>query len=307
MASAASPLHVAPSADDGLALRFYDVVSGDGTRLRAWTNDVAGPTVLLCNGLGTNPYAWPALLDPECGVRIISWNHRGVGGSARPGDVEQVGIDAFCEDAIAVMDDAGIDACVLMGWSMGVNTMFEVAVNHPERVTGLFAVGGVPGDTFASMGAPLMIPRPFRKSIGVNVARLLKTAGRPLTEVARRLPVGPLTYEVLTHTGFMLSMPDPELARRAIKEFLTTPIDWYMHLALHSSLHLRVSLRNISVPTSFVAGTFDILASSYDMKTAAERIPGATYQELRATHFIAMEKPDEVHEALLELLDRVPE
>jgi pimeloyl-ACP methyl ester carboxylesterase len=307
MASAASPLHVAPSGDDGLALRFYDVVSGDGTRLRAWTNDVAGPTVLLCNGLGTNPYAWPALLDPECGVRIISWNHRGVGGSARPGDVEQVGIDAFCEDAIAVMDDAGIEACVLMGWSMGVNTMFEVAVNHPERVTGLFAVGGVPGDTFASMGAPMMIPRPFRKPIGVNVARLLKTAGTPLTEVARRLPVGPLTYEVLTHTGFMLSMPDPELARRAIKEFLTTPIDWYMHLALHSSLHLRVSLRTISVPTSFVAGKFDILASSYDMKTATERIPGATYQELRATHFIAMEKPDEVHEALLDLLDRVPE
>jgi pimeloyl-ACP methyl ester carboxylesterase len=307
MASAASPLHVAPSGDDGLALRFYDVVSGDGTRLRAWTNDVAGPTVLLCNGLGTNPYAWPALLDPECGVRIISWNHRGVGGSARPGDVEQVGIDAFCEDAIAVMDDAGIGACVLMGWSMGVNTMFEVAVNHPERVTGLFAVGGVPGDTFSSMGAPMMIPRPFRKPISVNVARLLKRAGTPLTEVARRLPVGPLTYEVLTHTGFMLSMPDPELARRAIKEFLTTPIDWYMHLALHSSLHLRVSLRTISVPTSFVAGKFDILASSYDMKTAAERIPGATYQELGATHFIAMEKPDEVHEALLELLDRVPE
>ena len=104
----------------------------------------------------------------------------------------------------------------------------------------------------------------------------------------------------------MLPMPDPELARRAIKEFLTTPTDWYMHLALHSSLHLRVSLRTIDVPTSFVAGKFDILASSYDMKTAAERIPGATYQELRATHFISMEKPDEVHEALLDLLDRVP-
>ena len=38
------------------------------------------------------------------------------------------------------------------------------------------------------------------------------------------------------------------------------------------------------------------------MRTAAERIPGATYQELRATHFIPMEKPAEVHEALLELL-----
>ena len=105
----------------------------------------------------------------------------------------------------------------------------------------------------------------------------------------------------------MLPMPHPELARRAIKEFLSTPIEWYMHLALHSSLHERVSLRSIAVPTSFVAGRLDILASSHDMRTAAERIPGAVYEELLASHFISMEKPDEVHEALLDLLDRVPE
>jgi pimeloyl-ACP methyl ester carboxylesterase len=240
-------------------------------------------------------------------VRVISWNHRGTGDSDRPVDPEHVGIDAFAEDAIAVMDDAGVDACVLMGWSMGVNTMFEVAVNHPDRVTGLFAVGGVPGDTFASMGAPIFIPRPLRKPITVNIARTLKLAGKPLSEIAKRLTIGQFTYEVLTHSGFMLSMPDPLLARRAIREFLTTPTDWYMHLALHSSLHLRVSLRNIDVPASFVAGKFDILASSHDMKTASQRITGATYQELRATHFMPMEKPDEVHEALLDLLDVVPE
>jgi pimeloyl-ACP methyl ester carboxylesterase len=306
MSTAAQPLHVAPSVDDGLALRFYTVTSGDGTELQAWTNDVEGPTVLLCNGLGTNPYSWPALLDPDCGVRVISWNHRGTGGSQRPVDTEHVGIDAFAEDAIAVMDDAGIDACVLMGWSMGVNTMFEVAVTRPERVTGLFAVGGVPGDTFASMLAPMFVPRVIRKPITVNAARVFKLAGKPLTEIASRLPVGPLTLQVLSHSGFMLPMPHPDLARRAIKEFLGTPVDWYMHLALHSSLHLRVSLRNISVPTMFLAGKLDILASSYDMRTAAERIPGAQYDELWATHFISMEKPDEVHEALLDLLDRVP-
>lgn len=307
MSSAAQTLHVAPPIDADLALRHYTVTSSDGTELQAWTNDVSGPTVLLCNGLGTNPYSWPALLDPDCGVHVISWNHRGTGGSERPADTEHVGIDAFAEDAIAVMDDAGIDACVLMGWSMGVNTMFEVAVTHPQRVTGLYAVGGVPGDTFASMLAPIFVPRPLRKPITVTAARAMKLAGKPLTQIASRLPVGPVSVAVLSHSGFMLPMPDPELAGRAIREFLTTPIDWYMHLALHSSLHRRVSLRTISVPTSFLAGKFDILASPYDMKTAAERIPGATYDEIWATHFISMEKPAEVHEGLLDLLDRIPE
>ena len=304
--SSAPELRVAPSADDGLALRWFTVTSSDGTRLQAWTNDVAGPTVLLCNGLGTNPYSWPALLDPACGVHVVSWNHRGTGGSQRPADHDAVDISDFAEDAIAVLDHEGIEACVLMGWSMGVNTMFEVAVTHPERVTGLLAVGGVPGDTFSSMGAPILLPRPLRKPLAVGVARVLKTIGKPVHLVGAHLPVGPLTLEVLTHSGFMLRVADPELSRRAIREFLTTPTDWYMHLALHSALHERVSLRAIDVPTSFVAGRYDILASHHDMRTAAERIPEASYVVLPASHFLPMEKPDEVHEALLDLLDRVP-
>jgi pimeloyl-ACP methyl ester carboxylesterase len=261
--------------------------------------------VLLCNGLGTNPYTWPALLDPACGVRVISWNHRGVCGSDRPADPDRVGVEVDVEDAIALLNAVGVDACPVVGWSIGVNSMFELAATHPERVTGLFAVAGVPGDTFASMGAPLFFPRLVRKPIARTVARTLELLGKPLTAVASRLPVGPVSGQVVTHSGFMLPVPDVPLARRAIKEFLTTPIDWYMHLALASSLHRRVSLRDIDVPTSFVAAKYDVLASSYDMSTAAARIPDAAYVELRGSHFLQMEKPAEVHALLLDLLDRV--
>ena len=70
------------------SVTFHEVLSDDGTMLRAWTNDPdgtkPGPTVVLCNGLGTNPWTWPALLDPACEVRVVSWNHRGTGGSQRP-------------------------------------------------------------------------------------------------------------------------------------------------------------------------------------------------------------------------------
>ena len=293
---------VAP--DDELALRFYDVTSADGTRLRAWTNDADGPTVLLCNGLGTNPYAWPALLRPDCGVRVISWNHRGVGGSARPSDRRRVGVDAFVEDAVAVLDDAGVDACVVAGWSIGVNTAFELAVQHPTRVAGLFAVAGVPGGTFSSMGAPLMIPRPFRRPLAVGVTRVVGRAGCLIHPVSSRLPVGPLAARVLTHSGIMLPGPHSEDVRRAVKEFLTTPVDWYMHIATVAAEHPRVSLRSIRVPTTFVAGKYDILASAHDMRTASERIPDAEYVLLTGTHFVQMEHPERVHDQLLALVDR---
>ena len=303
-ATRTSPLPESDLVTDDLALRYYDVTSADGTRLRAWTNDVDGPTVLLCNGLGTNPYAWPALLRPDCGVRVISWNHRGVGGSARPADRRRVGVDAFVEDAVAVLDDAGVDSCAVAGWSIGVNTAFELAVQHPTRVTGIFAVAGVPGGTFSSMGAPLMIPRPARRPLAVGVTRLVGTAGRLIHPVSSRLPVGPLTGHLLTHSGFMLPVPDTDDVRRAVKEFLSTPVDWYMHLARTAAEHPRVSLRSIRVPVTFVAGRYDLLASAHDMRTASERIPDAEYILLTGTHFVQLEHPGRVHAQLMRLVNR---
>jgi pimeloyl-ACP methyl ester carboxylesterase len=286
-------------------LRFYPVTSADGTRLAAWTNDADGPTVLLCNGLGTNPYAWPALLDDSCGVRVLSWNHRGVGGSGRPDDRSRVGVDAFAEDAVAVLDDAGIESCPVVGWSIGVNTQFELATRLPERVTGLFSVAGVPGGTFASMLAPLMVPRFARKALTVNVARGLRTVGKAVSPVSTRLPIGDTSARMLRYSGFMTRRADNAVVKEALREFMTTDVDWYMHLAVASSKHPRMSLTGVTVPTAFVAGRYDVLVSAADIATTARLIPQATYAELPGSHFVQMEHPDLVHAELLHLLSRL--
>jgi pimeloyl-ACP methyl ester carboxylesterase len=301
----ASPTH----AEAAPRLAYHEVLSDDGTRLRAWTNDpdgsIVGPTVLLCNGLGTSAWAWPAFLDRACGVRVVSWNHRGTGGSARPTDVDRVGIEEFAEDGLSVMDHFGIDRAVLVGWSMGVNTAFEIAVRHPERVSGIFAVAGVPGDTFATMLGPLRLPRPAAKAVATNIARVLKYGGRLVTPVSTRLPVGRRTIDVLSHSGFMLPVADPELARRAVAAFLETPVEWYFHVALHTARHPRVRLSRVRVPAVFVAGTWDVLAGARAMASAADRMRDATYVELGGTHFVQMEHPHAVHELLRAFLRRV--
>ena len=290
-------------------LAFRDVLSDDGTHIRAWTNDpegvIDGPTVVLCNGLGTNPFCWPALLSPDCGVRIVSWNHRGVGGSDRPTDPSHVEIANFVEDGLSVMDHFGIESAVLMGWSMGVNTMFELAARHPERVRGLFAVAGVPGDTFATMLAPLRLPHLVARTLTVNLSRVMSVAGKALSPVASRVPVGPKVIGILSHSGFMFPLRDPELAEVAVKEFLTTPLDWYFQLALSTSRHARVRLSSIKVPALFVAATFDVLAGARDMASAAARLEQGSYVELKGSHFIQMEQPEVVHQLLLDFIDQV--
>ena len=299
-----------PRAVTESSVAFRDVLSDDGTLLRAWTNDpdglIDGPTVLLCNGLGTSPWNWPALLTTDCGVRVVSWSHRGTSGSDRPIDLDDVGVQQFVEDALSVMDHFGLTRPVVMGWSIGVNIMFELAAQHPERVAGLFAVAGVPGDPFSTMLGPFHLPRPVARALTVGTSRALRATGRAISPVAARLPIGVRTIEALSRTGLIFPVPDPELAALALKEFLRTPIEWYFHLAIRTSAHGRVSLRRIKVPVVFVGGSWDMLAGARHMASAAERVQNGRYVQLHGTHFVQMEQPERVHRLLLEFLQRLP-
>ena len=295
------------------SVAFRDILSDDGTHVRAWTNDpdglIDGPTVVLCNGLGTNAFLWPSLLDPGCAVRVVSWNHRGVGGSERPADPKHIEIEHFVQDGLSVMDHFGIESAVLMGWSMGVNTAFEMTYRHPERVRGIFAMCGVPGDTFATMLGPLHLPRGVARAVTVNACRLASLTGLIGNPIARHIPMGPGMIRLLGRTGFMFRVADAEAAALGMTEFLTTPLDWYAKLAISTSRHPRVRLSKIKVPTLFVSGKWDVLAGSRDMASASKRLidngQDSEYVELNGSHFVQLERPDQVHQLLRDFVERI--
>ena len=91
MSACAEQLSVVPEPEDGLALRFYDVTSADGTRLRPGPTTRTARRCCSATGSAPTPTPGPPCCDPDCGVRVISWNHRGVGGSDRPADPDRVG------------------------------------------------------------------------------------------------------------------------------------------------------------------------------------------------------------------------
>lgn len=285
-------------------LRFHDVKSADGTIVRAWTNGAEGPSVLLSNGLGTNPHAWPSLLQPDCGVHVVSWNHRGVGGSRRPVD-GRVDLDSLVEDALAVMDDAGIESAVIASWSTGVTVAFELALRHPDRVKGILAVAGVPGNTFSTMLAPLHVPPLVARTVMVNLARITTVTGHGIGPVLRRFPWTRGTTNLLRRRPLVHPAADTAELREMVKEFCTTHPAWYAKLALAVAEHDRVSLSGVDVPVTFIAGRWDLLTGARDMRSASRRVAGSRYRELDAAHFIPLEHPDVVLQELIALLERV--
>ncbi len=72
--------------------------------------------------------------------RVTTFDGRGCGRSDRPVGAAAYADAEFAEDAIAVLDDAGIGAAVLVGLSCGATYGVHIAARHPSRVHGLLAI-----------------------------------------------------------------------------------------------------------------------------------------------------------------------
>jgi pimeloyl-ACP methyl ester carboxylesterase len=282
----------------------FRFTGADGTPVTGWRNGGDGPPVVIANGLGTPPAAWPTLIRPGSGFRVSTWYYRGTAGGGRPHDPARIRIVDHVDDCIALMDHEGIDRAVLACWSLGVNVGFEAALRHPDRVAGLLAVAGVPGGTFQAMFEPLRVPRRLRHRMGVGAARLGRRIAPALDLVARVTPVNRVTATVINHSGFILPRASTERLMPTLAEFRDHDFGWYFSLALAAADHAPVDVSKISVPTTMVAGKWDVLTSAVDMARVAGEIPGGRLSVLDGSHFLPLEFPDELVEELRRLLAR---
>ncbi|PPK64302.1 alpha/beta hydrolase [Actinokineospora auranticolor] len=286
-------------------MREHDLLGADGTRLRGWHTESDGPAVLLCPGLGTVPEAWPALLLPGSGVRVLSWYHRGTMGSARPDDPSRITLDDHVSDALAVLAAAGVDRCVVVGWSAGVMVAAELALRHPERVSGLLLAAGVPGDLFGGVLGVLGIPAAVRRYLAIGGARAVRAAGPLVDAVLHRVPATRLTAAVLQRSGFMLPGADPDDVAKALRRFLAHDWRWYVTLALALADVPEADLTGVTCPVTVLAGRYDLVADPKRAVAAVAGLPQARTRVVPTSHFLPLEAPQVIVDELGLLVDRV--
>jgi pimeloyl-ACP methyl ester carboxylesterase/DNA-binding CsgD family transcriptional regulator len=121
--------------------------SADGTRI-AWTSNGEGQALVHMPGV---PFSnvegeWriPVLRRTFTGladhVRLIQYDGRGTGRSQR--DVADLSLEAYLSDLDAVVEAAGLDRVVLLGFYHSATHAIAWAARHPERVRGLILFGG---------------------------------------------------------------------------------------------------------------------------------------------------------------------
>jgi len=73
--------------------------------------------------------------------RVITVEGRGNGRADRPGTAEAYGDREYVDDAIAVLDAAGVDRAVVVGLSVGGRHALQLAAWYPGRTAGVVAIG----------------------------------------------------------------------------------------------------------------------------------------------------------------------
>ena len=89
--------------------------------------------------------------------RVVTFDGRGSGDSGRPEGADAYTNAEYAADALAVLDATGTDRAVVVGLSCAAAWGVHLAADHPDRVSGLLALGPACG---------FDIPSPHRDAYG---------------------------------------------------------------------------------------------------------------------------------------------
>ena len=260
--------------------------STDGTRIHyTKTGRPGGPPVLFIQGLGASKSGWfLQLLATAPWYQAIALDNRGAGRSDKPHgkyDLEQM-----ADDAIAVLDHAGIDTAHIVGASMGGAISQIIAVKYPERTRSI------------TLACTAGTNHPWREElIGSWRDRALESGIGAMSAEAARWVVGPRSFRrLLPAMGWLgpLALGRPAHAFAGQVEAI-----------LNVDASRTADLDKIDVPVMVLAGNQDILTPRGDSEELAERIPTAELVVISgAAHGFMVEHASTFNRVLLDFLGR---
>ena len=255
-----------------------------------------GRPVMLVHGFTANSDEVAGVIEPLAGLgwHAVAPDLRGHGRSDRPTDAGAYSLELMAADVIALADRLSWDRFALLGHSMGGGVAQLVALDHPQRLTGLVLAstfhGPVPGISMELV------------QLGCWVVREAGMEGLADAQEARRAenPESVAAFERLQEAI-------PGYAEQSRARLVSTSPDMWMAMAPRFVEQAdRLSrLAALEVPTAVIVGEFDGTMGD-DCRRLAEAIPGARLTVIAgAGHVPQLEQPDAWWAALSEFLGRL--
>ena len=258
----------------------------DGTRIHYEVTGRVGRTpVLMIQGLGASKNAWNLQrIAMATRFRIISFDNRGAGRSDKP--TEPFTLEQMADDAIAVLDAAGIETAHVVGASMGGVISQIVAVKYPHRVRSLTLV------------CTACRNHPWRQELLQSWAKTAEEKG--MIEVGKEAAQWVMSPRSFRRLVPAFTWMGPLAALRPRHSFVSQ-----IHAILDTREDLVDQLSTITAPTMVIVGNQDILTPRGDSEEIAERIPNSELVVISgAAHGLMMEHSSTFNKILIEFLQR---
>ena len=224
-----------------------------------------GRPVMLVHGFTANSDEVAGVIEPlaELGWHAVAPDLRGHGRSDRPTDAGAYSLELMAADVVALADWLGWDRFALLGHSMGGGVAQLVALDHPQRLTGVILAstfhGPVPGISMELV------------QLGCWVVREAGMEGLADAQAARRAenPESVAAFERLQEAI-------PGYAEQSRARLVSTSPDMWMAMAPRFvDQEDRLSrLAALDVPTAVIVGEFDGTMGD-DCRRLASTIPGS--------------------------------
>jgi pimeloyl-ACP methyl ester carboxylesterase len=261
----------------------------DGTRL--YYNSIGRGFPLVCtDGIACDQYAWKYVVQnfsDRC--RVIRWNFRGHGRSAKPENFENLSIENVADDLAMVMDDAGLDKAVHLGHSMGVQVIFEFFRRHKDRVAGLVPICGSYGHPLKTFHNNELAYRLFPFIYDAVMKR-----PRQIEEWWKKIVPTQFSYYVAILTEINRLLVKQEDFMPYLEHVATMDLELFLRMLKFANEHTaRDVLPSVDVPTLIFGGEHDSFTPVWLSMDMQKLIPGSEIQILPlGTHTAPIEHPD---------------
>ncbi len=201
---------------------------------------------------------------------MVTFDYRGTGDTGGASDEPEWTTSSFADDAVAVLEELGIERAHVYGTSMGGRVAQMLAAEHPARVDRLVLACSSPGG-----------PRASERTQAVR-----RSLADPDPAVRRRRLLSLMyTDERLARSTCSHLLGDPQM----------TPDATRRHLRVSNQHDAWDLLPHVSAPTLVLHGTDDEMVPVSNAELIAGRIPDATvWLRQRGRHGFFEEFADEV-------------
>jgi len=243
-----------------------------------------GPAIVLLHAFPLNRHMWNEVADGLTGdAYVLAVDMPGFGRSPAP--ESDTSLEDVADGVVVLLDRLGIKRAVVAGLSMGGYVALALAGRHPTRVSGLGLI-----DTRASADDEAGRQRRLDLANAVSgPAGLRALHGMAETLVSEETKL--MRPQVLNEVEQLIGDASPEGVAWASRAMAARP-------------DTHDVLDRLEVPSLVLVGEEDELTPPADAQKMASRLGVEPVVVPESGHLSALEKPDEVTAALLDLVRR---